>query len=99
MTRSIIGAVAAAGIAAVFGASAAAVSSGVSACPRWSKLVEGVPSAFRDESTKGYFVWHDSTGWHLRARVAAQPLAGRISASGRLRVGATTVADSDDVAY
>jgi hypothetical protein len=99
MGRLVVFGATVAGATAVFAAAAQADTVKAIGCslPGWPASVVGVPSAFRQSSSRGYFVWRDRTGWHLRARVASQPLSGRISASAVLRVTKMAVAASDRV--
>ncbi|MDT8900739.1 hypothetical protein [Anaeroselena agilis] len=50
----------------------------------WHAPAEGVPAALRQGAERGYFIWHDGDGLHLRvhARVSTRPFSGSIRTDG-----------------
>ncbi len=59
----------------------------------WPSTAEGAPRSLALPNAPGYYVWHDSRSWHLRAR--ARPgttLSARVVADAPVRVLATSPA-------
>jgi hypothetical protein len=55
----------------------------------WPATVQGKPSTFAAGGRAGYYVWHDSRGWHLRTTTpqrAPHPFTGTIVSSGDVRL-------------
>ncbi len=48
---------------------------------RWPASVQGVPTAYHIGGAAGDYVWHDSTGWHLRVTHRG---SGKVVFSGRV---------------
>jgi len=64
----------------------------------WPATVQGQPERLHAGSTDGYYVWHDSYGWHLRTTTpqrTAHVFAGRIVSSDNIR-SVTMVRDEND---
>ena len=47
--------------------------SGAALAATWHAPVEGVPQALLQWDTRGYFIWHDNDGMHLRVRAMLRP--------------------------
>jgi hypothetical protein len=59
-------------------------------CPNghWPGLVQGRPESLRAGAAAGIYLWHSSTGWHLRATHRSHAkfvFTGRITASAPMR--------------
>ena len=55
----------------------------------WPATVQGKPVSFEQGGAAGYYVWHDSDGWHLRTTTPADrphSFAGKIVSSDDIRV-------------
>src|SRR5579864_8125290 len=64
----------------------------------WPATVQGQPERLHAGSTDGYYVWHDSYGWHLRTTTpqrSAHVFTGRIVSSDNIR-SVTMVRDEND---
>jgi len=61
----------------------------------WPEFARGLPAGLHDASARGYFVWFDTGGWHLRARAVSEPLVGRVTASTVLRVTGHSIRSGD----
>jgi hypothetical protein len=51
---------------------------------RWPLTVQGQPVSFQPGGSAGYYIWHDSNGWHLRTTTPVKEghtFSGRITAS------------------
>ncbi len=51
----------------------------------WHAPVEGVPAALQHGNARGYFIWHDGDGMHMRAhtKMFAMPFSGTIRTDGQ----------------
>lgn len=47
----------------------------------WPAATQGIPLSYHSGSRAGDYLWHSSTGWHLRT---THPSSGRIVFSGRI---------------
>ena len=73
------------GAAVVVPASAAGESTARCDEGHWPATVQGRPSSFTVGGRPGYYVWHDSRGWHLRTTTpqrSAHHFTGTIVSSG-----------------
>jgi hypothetical protein len=53
----------------------------------WPATVQGKPETFKQGGRAGYYVWHDSHGWHLRTTTpkrSPHPFTGTITSSGNI---------------
>lgn len=50
----------------------------------WHAPVEGVPAALAQGNVRGYFIWHDNDGMHMRVhtKMFALPFSGTIKTDG-----------------
>lgn len=56
---------------------------------RWPATVQGKPSTFTPGGRAGYYVWHDSYGWHLRTTTPQRSphvFTGTIVSAGDIKV-------------
>lgn len=69
--------------AATFAATPAAATTTTATCDegRWPASVQGVPATFQAGARAGDYIWHSSTGWHLRF---THPGSRRIVFSGKI---------------
>src|SRR4029077_15910540 len=47
----------------------------------WPRTVQGMPTTFMAGARAGDYIWHSSTGWHLRA---THPGTAKVTFSGRI---------------
>jgi hypothetical protein len=55
----------------------------------WPATVQGKPQTFTQGGRAGYYVWHDSYGWHLRTTTpqrSPHPFTGTIASSGTIKL-------------
>jgi len=55
----------------------------------WPATVQGKPATFEKGGRAGYYVWHDSRGWHLRTTTpqrSPHPFTGTIVSSGDIKL-------------
>jgi hypothetical protein len=55
----------------------------------WPATVQGKPATFEQGGRAGYYVWHDSRGWHLRTTTpqrSPHPFTGTIVSSGDIKL-------------
>src|ERR1051326_7783046 len=55
----------------------------------WPATVQGTPSSFARGARAGYYIWHDSHGWHLRTTTpqrSTHHFTGTIVSSGEIKV-------------
>lgn len=70
-------------------ASAASTPNEASCAGHWPSSVQGKPTSFTSGARAGDYIWHDSTGWHLRVTHASSSrfvFTGRITSSAALHV-------------
>jgi hypothetical protein len=81
--------VAAMSVAVMIPASAAGDSAARCDEGHWPATVQGKPSTFKQGGRAGYYVWHDSRGWHLRTTTpqrSPHPFTGTIVSSGDIKL-------------
>ena len=77
------------GAAVVLPASAAGEAAARCDEGHWPATVQGTPSSFARGTRAGYYVWHDSHGWHLRTTTpqrSAHHFTGTIVSSGDIKM-------------
>ena len=65
----------------------------------WPATVQGRPVTFHAGATAGYYIWHDSHGWHLRTTTPesrAHEFTGRIVSSDNIKVVSLVRDENDD---
>jgi hypothetical protein len=65
----------------------------------WPATVQGRPERLHAGSTNGFYVWHDSSGWHLRTTTptrTAHVFTGRITSTGAIKVVSRVRDENDD---
>jgi len=81
--------IAAMAAAVVLPASAAGESTARCDEGHWPATVQGTPSSFARGARAGYYVWHDSRGWHLRTTTPQRSphhFTGTIVSSGDIKM-------------
>jgi hypothetical protein len=66
----------------------------------WPAAVQGVPTLFRAGAAAGDYVWHDSTGWHLRVThhgTSRVVFTGRIVSNAPMTAGAVRLEGGDSI--